>query len=113
MNLNEQSPEVSSPTGFAFFACLVSTALLYVVARPVALVLHLWWARALVDSVIPLTIAFTILYCGGWHREMTRVARAFYMLWQSCLIFGGVLILAGVVIVTSAVFFNRFSAFHY
>lgn len=112
MSQNEQPSEVQSPIGVASFVCFVSLAFVYLTARPVVSRLQVWWAELLVYAFIPILATFIILYRSCWHREMARVARTPFLIWLSCVIFGGVTIFIGIIIILAFVFFYRFTAFH-
>jgi hypothetical protein len=111
MNQNEQPSEVQSPTGVAAFVCLVSLAFLLSVARPAVSLLQVWWAELMVYALIPISVAFIILYRTRWHREMAKATRTLFLIWLSCIIFAAVLMLIGVVLISASVFFYRFTAF--
>src|ERR1035437_9343107 len=63
------------PIGVAWLACLVSFGLIYWVARPVVMLLAVWWVELLVYALIPVAVSFIILYRSCWHQEITGVAR--------------------------------------
>jgi hypothetical protein len=113
LNQNEQPSEVQSPIGIALFVCFVSLAFIYLTARPAVSRLQVWWAELLVYALIPILVTFIILDRSCWHREMARVARTLFLILLSGIIFGGVLIANGVIIILAFVFFYRFTAFHY
>lgn len=112
MNSNDEPTEVQPATGVAFLACSVSLALIGSLARPAVALLQVWWAELLVDALVPLLVTFAILYRGAWHREMSPVIRTCFLLWQSFVIFGGVLFIAGVTVVMAYAFLYRLTAFH-
>ena len=112
MNPNDEPAEVQPATDAAFLACSVSLALIGSVARPAVALLQVWWAELLVDALVPLLVTIVILYRGEWHREMSPVIRTCFLLWQSFVIFGGVLFIAGVTVVMAYAFLYRLTAFH-
>jgi len=96
----------------AGLACLAAMVSLFVVSRPVVDVLHVWWAGWSLCTVLPIALAFAILYGSCVHREMGRVARALFLFLNSLLIFAGIcLALAAVAFVAVAIL--PLSRFHY
>jgi hypothetical protein len=104
--------EVSQPPiGVAGFACLVCLAVVYLATRPVVSWLDVWWARILIYSVIPISVAFFILYRSSWHQEWPRLRRILSMILSSCIIFICVLFIGSAIIATLLVAFSRLAAF--
>jgi hypothetical protein len=109
---NNEPTEVSQPPiGIAAFACMVCLGVVYLAARPVVSWLHIWWAGVLIYSVIPISVAFIILYRSSWHHELPRVKRILSMILSSCIIFCGVLLFGLAIIAALYVAFNRLTAF--
>ena|ERR1039457_5281358 len=102
MNENEQTTEVQSPLRrdivIASIASLVSLIIFFCAARPAVSKLQDWWAELLVYALIPISVAFVILYRSCWHREITGAARTCSLLLISCMILGGDLIAVGAVL---------------
>lgn len=71
-----------------------------------------WWADTLIYVLLPLAAAFLVLQRSNWHRELSGIRRVVWLLLVSVLVFGAVLLLAGIVALSSVVFFYRFNAFH-
>lgn len=116
MNPTDPPTEAQTPAQraevIAAFACLASMICLFVVSRPVVDFLHVWWAELLLCTLLPIALAFTILYGSCVHRELGRVARACFLILNSLLIFGGIcLALAAVAFVAVAIL--PLSRFHY
>jgi hypothetical protein len=113
MNDDEQPPEVQSPAQrvivMASFACFVSLAFFYWVARPAVELLEVLWVEWLVYAIIPISVTFTILYRGCWHREITGAARTCSVLLFSCLILAGVLVASGFMFYMGLFCLNAFS----
>ncbi len=99
MNENEQTPEVQSPLRrdivIASTASFVSLIIFYCAAKPAVSQLQGWWVELLVYAIIPISVAFIILYRSCWHREITGAARTCSLLLISCMILGGDLIAIG------------------
>jgi len=114
MHQTEPITEVQTPAqraeAIAAFACLVSLVCLFLVNQPVANFLQVWWAGLLLCTLLPIALAFAILYSSGIHREMGRAARALVLFLNSLLIFGGICVaLVAVAFVVVAVLpLNRF-----
>jgi uncharacterized RDD family membrane protein YckC len=109
MDENEQTPEVQSPLQrdilIASIASLVSLAIIYFAARPVVSLLQVWWMELLVYAIIPISVAFILLYRSCWHREITGAARTCSLLVISCIILGGDLIAIGALFCMALSFF--------
>ncbi|MGA9452409.1 MAG: hypothetical protein WBW41_13820 [Verrucomicrobiia bacterium] len=104
MNHSDQPSEFQLPIGVASFACLVCFAFIYLVARPAVLLLEVWWAEWLAYALIPVSVAFIILYRSCWHPEMVRAARTSCLVLLSCIIFCSDLVFIGILIATLCVF---------
>jgi len=108
MNQTESPIEVQSPTQragvIAAFACLASSAYLFWVVSPAVELLGARWAELLVYTLVPITLTFTILHGSNFHREMTRMVRASFLLLVSCLIFGGILFFMAVLVFCACAF---------
>jgi hypothetical protein len=108
MSETEPSIKVPSPTQWAgiiaWFACLACCAYLFRVVSPAVELLGVWWEELLVYTLIPLALTFTILHGSDFHREMTRAARASYLILVSCLMFGGSFLFMGVLVFCACAF---------
>ena len=111
MKNNEQTEVSQPPIGIAAFACMVCLGVVYLTAAPVVSWLHIWWARVLIYSVIPISAAFNILYRSSWHHELPRAKRILSIILSSCIAFCGVVLFGFVIIAGLYVAFNRISAF--
>jgi len=102
INPDEPTSEAQSPlqraVAFACIACFAALTFIYWAARPLVARLGVWWAEVLVYAIIPVTVAFVILYRSCWQREMAGRRRVFSVLLVSCAIFAGVLLAMGVLI---------------
>jgi hypothetical protein len=107
MSQIEQS-EVQSPAQregiMAVLACGLCCAYLFGIASPTVQLLPARWAEMLVYTLLPLTLTFTLLYGSRIHREMARVARAAFLFMVSVLIFTGVAIFMGTLVVLAGAF---------
>jgi hypothetical protein len=101
---NKQTEASQPPIGIAGLACLICLAVIYFVANPVVSWLEVWWAAVLIYSVIPISVAFTILYRSPWHREFAKPKRIFSMILSSCLIFCISFAVLGLIVALSAMF---------
>ena len=104
MNQSEPSSEVQSPIAIASFACLVCFVVIVLAARPVVVLVAVWWAELLVYALIPVMVSFIILYRSCWHPEITGVVRTCSLLMLSCAIFVGVLFAIGIMLCAACVF---------
>jgi hypothetical protein len=104
----EPLPEVRSPLhrviAIASTASFVSLIFSFVAARWVVSQLQGWWVQLLVYAVIPVAVAFVILYRSCWHREIKGAARTCSLLLVSCAILAGDVIAVGAVICAAVVF---------
>ena len=92
------------PFGIAGFACLICLAVIYAVANPIVNWLVVWWAGLLIYSVIPILVAFTVLYRSSWHRELPKCRRIFSMVLSACLVFCVSFIALGLIVALVAMF---------
>jgi len=95
----------------------VSFVLVYWFDRPVVSLLRIWWAELLAFAIIPILLAFVVLYRSSWHQDMRRALRTVLVAAMSCTIFGLVIIIAAVAMfVISFVYFgclDRFGSGHF
>lgn len=83
-------------------ACLLCLLLIYLVTRPLIWLLQARWAvwpLFTLWTLIPVSVAFAILYRSDWHREWPRVRRIFSMILSSCIIVGVDLLVLGFLVV--------------
>jgi hypothetical protein len=101
MNQTEQPSDGQTPAQraelIAVFACLASMVCLFLVSQPVGKLLQVWWAGTLLCLLFPIGLTFTILYGSCVHREMGRLARAFFLFLSSLLIYGGICVALAIV----------------
>ena len=116
LNHSDQPAETQSPLASSAAASLVSFVLICCLDSRFVSMLRVWWAELLVYAVIPVLVAFIVLYRSSWHQEMRRAGRACLLALVSCSIFGAVLIAAGFgMVVALFVYFgcfDNFSRFH-
>jgi hypothetical protein len=117
LNHSDQPPEAHSPLVASFVAALFSFALIFGMDSRFIGALPQWWAELLVYAVIPILLAFILLYRSSWHHEMRRATRALVLTVTSCTLFGAAVIVAALALLviscTLASCLDRFSAFHY
>ena len=104
----EPSPEVQSPLqrviAVASTASFVSLIFSFVAARWAVSQLQGWWVQLLAYAIVPVSVAFIILYRSCWHREIKGGARTCSLLLVSCAILAGDVVAVGVVICAAVVF---------
>lgn len=114
MNPHDEIDADEHTAVMAVYSSLLSLPAIYAATRPL-----LWMAQALwlpcllvpLFTVMPVAVAFIILYFGCWHLEWPRPKRIFCAILSSCLIYGAdILIIYYVVIIGSC--FPRFEAGH-
>jgi hypothetical protein len=106
----EVQPLLRRDIAAAAIASLVSLIFFYWFTRPMVSQLQDWWRELLAYAVLPVAVAFVILYRSGWHREITGLARTCSLLLVSCAILMGDLI-AVVAVRCVAVMFISLIAF--
>jgi hypothetical protein len=93
MNPTERPTELQSPAQragiIAALVCFALMACLFGIGKPVMERVHAWWAEMLIYTLFPIGLTFAILHASCIHREMSRAARAGFLLLVSLLIFGG------------------------
>jgi hypothetical protein len=103
---NEPTSEIQAPLQqvivIASIVCFVSWFTFYWFARPLMELLEVRWMEWMVYACIPVTVTFIYLHRSGWHLEITGVARTWSLLLLSCLIFGGEMIAAPILICLAA-----------
>jgi hypothetical protein len=90
----------------AGLACLMCLPAVYAATRPVIWWLHVsWiaWPLLTLFIVIPLSVAFIILYSSAWHQEWPRIRRIASVALSSCVIFGIDLLLIIVLILVGGI----------
>lgn len=103
MNDNEIVDEKTPPFMIAGLACLMCLPIIYLTTRLLIWLLHVqWlaWPLLAVWALVPIAVAFVVLYRSEWHREWSKVRRVFSILLSSCIILGMDLLV--VVLLTAA-----------
>ncbi|MDR3378236.1 MAG: hypothetical protein P4M10_06085 [Verrucomicrobiae bacterium] len=116
LNHNDRPPQAQAPIGASSVAALISFVFIYWLDSQIVSSLKVWWEQLLVYGVVPMLLAFIILYRSSWHREIRAAARSPLLVLMSLVIFGGVLIaLAAAMILLCVVHFayGDISRFHY
>jgi hypothetical protein len=75
----------------AVYSSLLSLPAIYAATRPLLWIAHALWLSCLLVSlftVMPVAVAFIILYFGCWHLEWPRPKRILLGILSSCLIYG-------------------------
>jgi hypothetical protein len=80
------------PFLIAGLGCLFCLPVIYLTTRPLFWLLHhaRWvvWPFFTLWTLVPIMVAFVVLYRSAWHREWPRSRRIFSMIFSSCIIFG-------------------------
>jgi hypothetical protein len=74
----------------AVYSSLLSLPAIYAATRPIIWMAHASWLHWLLGSlftIMPVAVAFLVLYFGCWHPEWQRPKRIFLAILSSCLIF--------------------------
>ena len=101
---NGQPTDATLPIGMAAFMCLACFACIYLSSKSWVVRLGVWWAELLVYALIPVSVAFVILYRSRWHLEMVRSARTSCLILFSFLILGGDLLFLGIAVALFCIF---------
>ena len=75
----------------AVYSSLLSLPAIYAATRPVIWMSHASWLPWLLwalFTLMPVVVAFIVLYFGCWHLEWQRPKRILLGILSSCLIFG-------------------------
>jgi asparagine N-glycosylation enzyme membrane subunit Stt3 len=100
MDDNDQSSDARSPLApsviVASVACFACIALAFLIAKPAAGLLKVWWTGVLVWTLFPILVTFAILQHGHMRREQAGMARIFSLLLRSVAIFCAVLLFMGI-----------------
>lgn len=117
LNRNDRPREFQAPFKASALVSILSFAFIYWLdSRPLSVV-RIWWEQLLIYAVIPVLLAFIILYRSAWHRELPKFARAPLLGALACLIFLGVFvgIAAGMVLFAFVYYgyLDHFARFHY
>jgi hypothetical protein len=113
MNQYQDSPETQSPgqrsVVFAWLACIV-THFLCLWPQPYRLPYCDNWNRSTVEIVVPVIVAFIILYLGKLHQKWSKPARVFFLSMESVLVYLGMLAFLVAATIFSAVLLVFFEA---
>jgi hypothetical protein len=77
--------------GIAASLCVMSLPVIYYATQPVILLFYEPWTPWFVISlyaVVPVVMAFNVLYCHPWYPKWSRPKRTILSLLLSCVIFG-------------------------
>ena len=114
---NDPLTETESPVRNAVVVSVLSFIFIYSMDNRVVSLLGVWWEEFLVYALVPVVLAFFILYRSAWHREIKRVLRTPLAACLSCLIVGSTIVAAGIALLLAVMvyycFVDHFSAFHY
>jgi hypothetical protein len=102
MSRNEQMDENVPPLLSAGLACLACVPIVYLATRPIVwltLVPGVQWLVVGLFTILPVSVAFIVLYRSAWHEERPRLKRIFSAMMSACIIFGVDLFAVGVLVV--------------
>ena len=91
MSRNEPFNENGPLFLMAGLASLMCLPIIYLATRPVIWWFHVSWVEWLLlalFTVLPLSVAFIILYSSAWHQEWPKIKRIVSVALSSCVIFG-------------------------
>jgi hypothetical protein len=106
------SEGADSPGRLAFFGCLIATGLICLAMRPLEKLLQVWWAELAFCALIPVSVAFIILYCSGFRRELSHASRILFLVSQAGFIFCLVWLIIGVSLIATCLCLYRSNAIH-
>jgi hypothetical protein len=116
LNHHDWPPATVSPVKAAATASLVSFLFIGLVDGPLVTRLGIWWAELLAFSLVPLLLAFVILYRSSWHQALAEPARAALAALYAMGIFAAALVALFVALVLLVLVYNcypkDFTAFH-
>ena len=108
MSRNEQMDENVPPLLAAGLACLACVPIIYIATRPIVRLTHIpgmQWLLLGLFTIVPVFVAFIVLYWSAWHEERPKFKRIFSAAISACAIFGvdlfavGALVTVGCLIV--------------
>jgi hypothetical protein len=112
MDHDEQPSQTEPPTGIAFGVCIILFSLIYILTKQEFSQLENWWVKMFISLFIPNSLSFLILYRSSWRREMSRMARTLFLIWQSFIIFICALTMILIVIISYWLYFYNYGCFH-
>lgn len=98
-NGNGHTNGFTPPIVLAGFACLLCFPIIYLATRPLAWLIHAQWIEWLLGPLfilIPMSLAYMVLYRSPWHREWPGSRRTLSLILTSGMIFCTVLAIIGV-----------------
>ena len=102
VNDNHQLMQVEFPskraTVVASLICFFVLIGSYWLESPLVAMVEERWARFLVYAILPVAITFIVLYRGGWHSEITGLARTCVLVVVSWVILAGVVLVVGIMV---------------
>ena len=101
MDCNGHTDENKPPILIAGLACLFSLPIIYFATRPLIWVVHAAWMQwlfALLFTLLPMSMAFTVLYRSVWHREWHGLKRILSLILMSGMIFCAALFIIAVML---------------
>jgi hypothetical protein len=99
MDCNGHTDENKPPILIAGLVCLFSLPIIYWATRPLIWVLHgAWmpWLFTPLFTLLPMSMAFTVLYRSVWHQEWHGSKRILPLILMSGVIFCAVLFIIAV-----------------
>lgn len=94
----EREAEGALPLGKAALASLVCLIVVYSLTCRYVSLLSTPWAELLLYSLIPLAVAFRILYHSHWHNEQRKASRCGSVALLSLVALGGALLSIGIIV---------------
>ena len=106
MNANDQTNGGTPPVVLATLGGLVSLPILHILTSPLGKVLNAHvagWLFLGLFTVVPMSVAFLILYRSVWHREYSRSRRIASVLLSTCLVYCVDLMLAALLLLIACI----------
>jgi threonine/homoserine/homoserine lactone efflux protein len=116
LNHSGRPPEAQSPFKASAVVCLLSFVFIFALDHQIVSSLQPWWEQLVIYAVVPVLLAFIILYRSSWHQEIRSWTRSPLLVLISCLVFGSALVAAGLIMLLAALVYacyvKDFTAFH-
>jgi hypothetical protein len=104
---NEQRDEDGLTMIIAGVLCLVTMPVIYFATRPLLQVLHppwMHWLLAALFTLMPLYMAFIVLYCSSWHERWPKSKRIPWLVLSSLIIFVADLVAMALIVAIGSYF---------
>jgi hypothetical protein len=105
----EDSPveKVEPPIGRAAAACAVCFIGALAALKFISIPAGDLWPACILSVCIPIVIAFYILHCSAWHRELSGGIRFMSTLLSACIIYAVIVAMAAFTVIAAAMFFGN------